>query len=195
MPANTQSPLPSVFQNQLLNGHVETNSSFSRSFSSARTSNSNPASPHPSTSNSLTSPSKRNPLSNANLPPQILPPIANRKMIQQNPPPTFGRQNLLPTTAQTQTLHLSQPSSVANQDLQPANVYANMPMTIIGASPTQMGMQQQQNDIQGSQVSDHSDIDLPPEFAELFHVSYPFTFHLFSMRRAVRISLSLFSRG
>ena len=39
-----------------------------------------------------------------------------------------------------------------------------------------MGMQQQQSDIQGSQASDRSDVDLPPEFAALFHVSYSFTF-------------------
>ena len=101
----------------------------------------------------------------------MLPPIVNRKMNQQNPPaPTFGRQNLLPTTTQTQTLHLSQRSSAENQDLQPAN---DMPM--IGASSTQMDFQQQQSDIQ---ASDRSDIDLPPEFAALFHVSYSFYFSL-----------------
>lgn len=202
MPVNRQSrPPPSVFQNnQPLNGRVESSSSSIQSFSSARTSNSNPASRRPSTSNSLTSPSKRNPpFSNANLAPQILPPIANRKMIQQNPPPppAFGRQNLPPTTAQTQMLHLSRPSSVANQDLHPATVNANMPMMMIGASSNQMGIQQQQqqNDIQGSQVSDRSDIDLPPEFAELFHVSYSLAFHLFSMRRGCpNLSLSLSSR-
>ena len=185
MPGNNQSrPPPSAFQNQPPNGLVDTSSSSSDSFSSAHTSNtliSNPASRRPS------SPSKRNPtpLSNANMPPQMLPPIVNRKMNQQiPPPPAFGRQNLLPTTTQTQTLHLSQPSSLANQDLQPANVNANMPM--IGASSTQMDIQQQSD----AQV----DIDLPPEFAALFHVSYSFTFHLFSMRRAVRISLSLPAR-
>jgi hypothetical protein len=106
----------------------------------------------------------------------MLPPIANKTIIQQNPPPAFDRQNLLPTTAQSQT----QPSGVANQDLHPANVNA-----MTGASLPQM----QSNDIQGSHLSDRSpDIDLPPEFAALFHVSYSFTFHLFSMRRAAQIS-------
>ena len=200
IPSNRQSrPPPSVSKNQPLNGHVDSSSSSFRSFSSAQSFNTpifEQASRRPSTSNSFTSPSKRNPqLSNTNLPSQILPPIANRKMIQQiPPPPAFGRQNLLlPTTTQTQMQqHLSRPSSVANQDLHPANVNANIPMSMIGASSTQMGMQQlQQSGIQGGQVSDRSDIDLPPEFAAMFHVSYSFTFLLFSMRRAVRISLSL----
>ena len=178
MSGNKQTrPPPSAFQNQPLSAHVDSSSSYFPSFSSAQTSNtliSNPASRRPSTSSSLTSPSKRNPspLSNANLPPQMLPPIVNRKMNQQNPPaPTFGRQNLLPTTTQTQTLHLSQRSSVENQDLQPAN---DMPM--IGASSTQMDLQQQQ--LSDIQASDRSDIDLPPEFAALFHVSYSFYFSL-----------------
>ena len=56
---------------------------------------------------------------------------------------------------------------MANQDLQAANVNANIPTTMIGASSTQMGIEHQQNDIQGG-----PDIDLPPEFAALFHVSY-----------------------
>jgi hypothetical protein len=96
-------------------------------------------------------------------------------MSQQNqPPPAFGRQILPPTTAQTQMLHLSHPSSLANQNLQPATVNANMP---IGASSTQMDIQQQQqqSDTQGTQVSDRgldSHGDLPPEFAALFHVSF-----------------------
>lgn len=65
---------------------------------------------------------------------------------------------------------------MANQDLQPAIVNANMSMT--GASSSQMGMQQ--IDTERSSVSDRNslDIDLPPEFASLFHVSYSFHFLL-----------------
>ena len=165
-PGNRQSrPPPSAFKNQPLD------------FSSAHTLNTPTASRR--TSNSLTSPPKRNhpppppPLSN----PQILPPIANKKIIQQQPPITaFGRQNLLspPTTAQSQTTQQQQqqPSSLANQDLHPAN--SDISMSMIGAS----------------QDSDRSpEVDLPPEFAALFHVSLLSFFHTCSPSPALRENL------
>ena len=200
----TRPPPPSVFKNQPLNGQLV--DSRSTSFSSVQTSNSSPTAsrrPQDTSNNSLTSPQKRNPSttlsSNNVLPPhqnQTLPPIANKKtmMTQQNPlppppQPTFGRQNnnlLLPSTntsaAQTQLTA----SSLANhQDLHPANAAAaavNMSMTKIGgAASSQMDI-----NAQGTQVSDRNlDVDLPPEFAAMFHVSLLFyiLFTLFSMRR------------
>ena len=119
--------------------------------------------------NSVTSPPpprRNSSLSSTNSGPQILPPIANRKMHQNTPPASFGRQNL-PTPTQSQTPHPFQRSTVTNQDLQPDNVNTNMSM--IGASSTRMGTNTAAvNDIQGPPISDT--VDLPPEFA-LFHVS------------------------
>jgi hypothetical protein len=171
-----QGRAPSAFQNQpridnLPNTEENQPPSFYSAQSSFTSLVSSPASRRSSTSNPLTSPSKRNlQLSSTNLAPQILPPIANRKISQQNlPPPAFGRQNLPTTAAQTQTPHLAQPSSVENQDLQPANVDDNMSMT--GASSYPMGIPQSDSE-RRSLSSDRSvDIDLPPEFASLFHVS------------------------
>lgn len=133
-----------------------------------------------SNNNSLTSPHKRNsPLSNG---PQTLPPLVNRKMHEQ--PPAFGRQNL-PTTVQTQTPHLFQSSSAANQDLRPTNVTTLNGNNMIGASSTPMGIQP--STAQGTPQSDRLEVDLPPEFA-LFHVSYLLSM-LDEMRRAPRICL------
>ena len=168
----TRPPHPSVFKNQPL-PQVDSNSSFS---SVQQTSNSSSASRRPSTSannNSFTSPQKRNPTLSNNLPQQILPPIANnnnKKMSQQNnnpppPPLAFGRQNVLPSTsAQTQ---LEQASSLANhQDLHPATIAVNNVMTKIGGGGAFSDAPQ------GTPVSDRNlDVDLPPEFAALFHVS------------------------
>ena len=209
----TRPPPPSVFKNQPLNGQLV--DSRSTSFSSVQTSNSSPTAsrrPQDTSNNSLTSPQKRNPSttfsSNNVLPPhqnQTLPPIANKKtmMTQQNPlppppQPTFGRQNnnlLLPSTntsaAQTQLTA----SSLANhQDLHPANAAAaavNMSMTKIGgAASTQMDINAQGTTT--TQVSDRNlDVDLPPEFAAMFHVSLLFyiLFTLFSMRRGLLVRI------
>lgn len=167
-------PPPSAFQNQgkqrtsldnTGDGREPKRPPSSQSFYSAQsfsTDNgliSNSAS-QPSTANNnpLTSPPRRNSsLSNAF---QDLPPIAKQMILgQQNTqPPASGRQ-ILSTAAKNQT-PLS--SSVANQDLQPDNVNANISM--IGASLTH-----QQNHTKAIPLL--PDVDLPPEFA-LFRVSY-----------------------
>jgi len=172
----------------------------SQSFYSGQTPNtdesliSNHASRSPTANNNnpITSPPRRKAsLSNTKVGPQILPPIANRKM-HQNPPASLGRQ-IPPTTAQTQTPHLLQ-RSVANQDLQLANINGNMPM--IGAPSSQTNMQSGLQDTQGTPISDRG-IDLPPEFA-LFQVSYSqFHYVLYLDESSANLSLArlIFSRS
>lgn len=172
---------PSAFQNQLQGrprasledaGDRESNkqsfrtgssqSFYPKAFSTDEGHISNHASRPPTTNyNSVTSSPGRN---------SVHPPIANRKM-QQNPPTSFPRQ-IPPTTVQTQTPHLSQ-RSLANQDLQAANVNGNNDnnnMSMIGVASNRTSPPR----LQGTPKSDYA-IDLPPEFA-LFHVSLTLSF-------------------